>query len=171
MATDVETRLTYLHWQPSYNQTRPYRIGQFAGRRRLNKQREKKTNLAFCVADHAETIRDVRGLIEDTPFNLDTNGFSYRRCPRPALTMAYDYSDPEKIKNIFLPECETILKREVEGADEVMIFDWKVGNNNNLTLSLVAEVSILIDQKEKKCKGATKEKPKFAGFCPAGSYW
>lgn len=129
MAADVETRLTYLQWQPSYIHTRPYRIGQFVGRRRPNKQCEKTTNLVFCVADHAETIRDIRGLTEDPPFNLDTNGFAYRKCPGPALTKAYDYSDPKKIENIFLPECEAILKSEVEGADEVMIFDWKVGNN------------------------------------------
>ncbi|KAL2827757.1 hypothetical protein BDW59DRAFT_54564 [Aspergillus cavernicola] len=127
MATDVETRLTYLQWQPSYTHIRPYRIGQFAGRRRPNKQREKTTNLVFCVADHAETIRDIRGLLtEDLPFNLDTNGFAYIKCPRPALTKAYDYSDPKKIENIFLPECEAILKSKVEGADEVMIFDWKI---------------------------------------------
>ncbi|KAL4866188.1 hypothetical protein BDV12DRAFT_173246 [Aspergillus spectabilis] len=128
MATDVETRLTYLQWQPSYTHTRPYRIAQLAGRRRPNKQRcEKTTNLVFRLADHAETIRDIRGSNEDLPsFNLDTNGFAYRKCPRPALTKAYDYSDPNKIENIFLPECEAILKSEVEGADEVIIFDWKI---------------------------------------------
>lgn len=125
MATDVQAKLTYLQWQPSYTHTRPYRIGQFVGRRKSNKAkpRERTTNLVFCEADLAETIKDVRGF---APFNLDANGFAYLKCPRPALTNAYDYSDAAKIENIFLPECEDILRRHVEGADEVMIFDWKV---------------------------------------------
>ncbi|KAL4784377.1 hypothetical protein BJX76DRAFT_347853 [Aspergillus varians] len=151
MARDVEARLTYLQWQPSYMHTRPYRIGQFVGRRRPNKQRDKATNLVFCVADHAETIKDVRGLTENEhPFNLDTNGFAYIRCTRPALTKSYEYSDPRKVENIFLPECKAILKREVEGADEIMIFDWKVGNNNKLILHPVAEAEVSnFDRSEK----------------------
>jgi hypothetical protein len=125
--TDIEARLTYLQWQPSYALTRPYRIGQFAGRRRPGKQREKTTNLVFCAAEQMETIRDIRTWAGDPPFNLDTNGFAYKRCQSPALTKSYDYSDQEKIKSIFLPECEAILKNEIEAADEVLIFDWKVG--------------------------------------------
>ncbi|RDW86107.1 uncharacterized protein DSM5745_02749 [Aspergillus mulundensis] len=124
MAADVSAHLTYLQWQPSYSHTRPYRNSQFIGRRRPNrKQQQADTNLVFRVADHPETIRDVRGLPR---FDLDTNGFAYTRCGPPALTEAWMYSDPKKIENIFLPECEDILRREVEGADEVMIFDWKI---------------------------------------------
>ncbi|KAL4929530.1 uncharacterized protein BDV17DRAFT_261116 [Aspergillus undulatus] len=138
MATDVSTRLTYLQWQPSYTQTRPYRIVQPGGRRRKpNKNRENTTNLVFRVAEHAETIIDIRQLAPDPSpdhpdplpllkFNLDTNGFAYRRCPRPALTKAYEYSDPENVGKIFLPECVDILRNEVEGAEEVMVFDWKI---------------------------------------------
>jgi hypothetical protein len=130
MATDVETRLTYLQWQPSYAHTRPYKIGQFAGRRRPGQRREKTTNLVFCAAELMETIKDVRGFSGNSPFTLDTNGFAYRRCSRPALTKPYEYSDPKKIENVFLPECEAILKNAIEGADQVLIFDWKVGGLN-----------------------------------------
>lgn len=142
MATDVQAKLTYLQWQPSYSHTRPYRIGQFVGRRKPKKQKEgeKTTNLVFCVAEHAETIKDIRGL-NGSSFNLDTNGFGYLKCPPPALAKAYDYSDSEKIENIFLPECEDILKHHVEGADEVLIFDWKVGvNDSPLYFTSIAEV-------------------------------
>lgn len=128
MATDVQAKLTYLQWQPSYTHTRPYRIGQFVGRRnpRKEKHREKTTNLVFKAAEHAETIRDTRGLTDEPAFTLDANGFVYIKCPPPALANAYDYSDPGKIENIFLPECKDILRRHVEGAVEVIIFDWKV---------------------------------------------
>ncbi|KAL7657974.1 hypothetical protein ACMYSQ_004116 [Aspergillus niger] len=126
MARDVQARLTYLQWQPSYTHTRPYRIGVFSGRRKRNADRDKTTNLVFHVADHPETIRDIRGLIDAPPFDLDINGFAYKRCPPPAITRPYEYSDPQKINDIFLPECEAILKEHVNGADEVKIFDWKI---------------------------------------------
>ncbi|KAL4886834.1 hypothetical protein BJY04DRAFT_212808 [Aspergillus karnatakaensis] len=122
MATDVQTRLTYLEWQPSYAETRPYRISQFVGRRKPKRQdREKTTNLVFRRADQAETIRDVRGL--NGNFTLDNNGFVYKRCPPPALTEAYEYSDPKKIENVFLPDdaltkdtLDTLLTRDEIGT-------------------------------------------------------
>ncbi|PYH62040.1 uncharacterized protein BO96DRAFT_428776 [Aspergillus niger CBS 101883] len=126
MSRYVQARLTYLQWQPSYTHTRPYRIGVFSGRRKRNADRDKTTNLVFHVADHPETIRDIRGLIDAPPFDLDINGFAYKRCPPPAITKPYEYSDPQKINDIFLPECEAILKEHVNGADEVKIFDWKI---------------------------------------------
>ena len=175
MATDVQAKLTYLQWQPSYTHTRPYRIGQFVGRRnpRKEKQREKTTNLVFKAAKHAETIRDIRGLTDGPAFTLDANGFVYIKCPPPALANAYDYSDPGKIENIFLPECENILRRHVEGADEVMIFDWKVGYCINNTVDncvyIYAEFP-LPDQKEKERKRATEKKPESTGVRPAGPH-
>lgn len=90
--TGIEARLTYLQWQPSYAITRPYRIGQFTGRRRPGKQREKTTNLVFCAAEQMEIIRDIRNWTGDPPFNLDTNGFAYKRYGSPALTKPHDYS-------------------------------------------------------------------------------
>ncbi|KAL2861947.1 hypothetical protein BJX68DRAFT_13871 [Aspergillus pseudodeflectus] len=139
MATDALTELTYLEWQPSYTHTRPYRISEYVGRRRKGKNKAKQqqgdegegkndklpnTNLVFRTSEHAETIRDIRGSAEQ--FTLDTNGFAYIRCPPPALTRAWEYADPRKIESVFLPECEAILRREVEGADEVVVFDWKI---------------------------------------------
>ncbi|RAH63523.1 hypothetical protein BO85DRAFT_495434 [Aspergillus piperis CBS 112811] len=126
MARDVQARLAYLQWQPSYTHTRPYRIGVFAGRRKRDIDRDKTTNLVFHVADRPETIRDIRGLTEPPPSDLDTNGFVYKRCLAPTLTKSYEYSDPHKVNDIFLPECEAILKEHVNGAGEVMIFDWKI---------------------------------------------
>ncbi|KAJ0421292.1 hypothetical protein BJY00DRAFT_300947 [Aspergillus carlsbadensis] len=145
MATDAHTKLTYLEWQPSYTHTRPYRISEYVGRRRKGKNKPKEpsgegegddegksnndkppnTNLVFRKSEHAETIHDIRGCSLDQ-FTHDTNGFAYIRCPPPALTRAWEYADPRKIEDVFLPECEAILRREVEGADEVVIFDWKI---------------------------------------------
>ena len=126
MATDVQARLTYLEWQPEYTETRPYKVSQYVGRRKRKKKDDQKTtNLVFREAE-PETIKDVRGWTEAPPFNLDRNGFAYVQCPPPALIKAYEYSDPWRVQKIFLPECEEVLKQHVGGADEVMIFDWKV---------------------------------------------
>ncbi|KAL3490231.1 hypothetical protein BJX62DRAFT_252143, partial [Aspergillus germanicus] len=141
MATDAQTQLTYLEYQPSYTHTRPYRISTYVGRRRKGKnkanhqpgegegngdnEKPPNTNLVFRKSEHAETIRDIRGCSAEQ-FTLDTNGFAYIRCPPPALTRAWEYSDPKKIEDVFLPECEAILRREVEGVDEVVVFDWKI---------------------------------------------
>lgn len=166
MATDVQAKLTYLQWQPSYAHTRPYRIGQFVGRRnpRKEKQREKTTNLVFCAAEHAETIRDIRGLTDGPAFTLDCNGFVYIKCSPPALAKAYDYSDREKIENIFLPECEDILRRHVDGADEVIIFDWKVGQQyrRQLTVSMLNFHCQI--RKRKSAKERRRRNPNLQGF-------
>jgi hypothetical protein len=149
MATDAQTQLTYLEWQPSYTHTRPYRISTYVGRQRKGKnkanhqpgegegngdnEKPPNTNLVFRKSEHAETIRDIRGCSAEQ-FTLDTNGFAYIRCPPPALTRAWEYSDPKKIEDVFLPECEAILRREVEGVDEVVVFDWKVSMFSLITL-------------------------------------
>jgi hypothetical protein len=96
------------------------------------------TNLVFRKSEHAETIHDIRG--SSDKFTLDTNGFAYIWCPPPALTRAWEYSDPKKIENVFLPECEAILRKGVEGADEVVIFDWKVS-----TFALITIVSQIME--------------------------
>ncbi|KAJ5633082.1 hypothetical protein N7490_009421 [Penicillium lividum] len=119
---DIETKLTYLEWQTSYTQTRPYRIAKF-GRRRND---PKLHNLVFRKGDSAELIKDVRDIKNDQPFALDTNGFVYARHQPPIFTQPSDFLDPEQVRNIFLPECEAILRKEIEGVDRIFIFDWKI---------------------------------------------
>ncbi|KAJ5771986.1 hypothetical protein N7520_002515 [Penicillium odoratum] len=118
---DIETKLTYLEWQTSYTQTRPYRIAKF-GRRNNGL---KPHNLVFRKGDSPELIKDIRD-IKDKSFALDTNGFVYARHPPPKFTQPSDFLDPEQVRNIFLPECEAILRKEIEGVDRVFIFDWKI---------------------------------------------
>jgi hypothetical protein len=125
MPTDIKTKLTYLHWQPTYTQTRPYRIAQF-GRKKKND--EQAHNLVFRKGDFAETIHDIRGVNEDTKYTLETNGFVYARHPPPIFTQPKDFLDPDQVRNVFLPECEAILRKEIEGVERIFIFDWKVGN-------------------------------------------
>ncbi|CAG8081407.1 unnamed protein product [Penicillium nalgiovense] len=125
---DIETKLKYLQWQSSYSHTRPYRVAQF-GRKRKNNEQEKPHNLVFQDGDVAETIRDIRGSTaagDNQSFTLETNGFVYGRYPSLLFTNPKDFGEPDHIQNVFLPECEAILRNEIEGVERVFIFDWKV---------------------------------------------
>ncbi|KAJ6049805.1 hypothetical protein N7444_006521 [Penicillium canescens] len=112
-STDIETKLTYLQWQTSYTETRPYRIAQF-GRKKTKNEQKKPHNLIFQKGEDTEIIQDIRGMKEDQKFTLEENGFVYRRYPPPWSTTPKDYWDPEQIRNIFLPECSE--KEERKGA-------------------------------------------------------
>lgn len=129
--TDIQTKLKYLQWQASYTHTRPCRIAQF-GRKRKNDQKQKTHNLVFAEGDDIEIIRDIRGAEGkgDPIFTLDANGFVYRKYPPPLFTDPKEFAAPDHIQNIFLPQCEAMLKNEIEGVDRVLIFDWKVSDNS-----------------------------------------
>ncbi|CAI7587580.1 unnamed protein product [Penicillium discolor] len=125
---DIETKLKYLQWQTNYTHTKPYRVAQF-GRKRKNNGQKKPHNLVFREGDAVETIRDIRGTTEaegNQRFTLEINGFVYSRYPPPLFTNPKDFGAPDHIQNIFLPECEAILRNEIEGVDQVFIFDWKI---------------------------------------------
>ncbi|CAG8316607.1 unnamed protein product [Penicillium nalgiovense] len=125
---DIKTKLKYLQWQSSYSHTRPYRVAQF-GRKRKNNEQKKPHNLVFQDGDVAETIRDIRestAAEDNQRFTLETNGFVYGRYPAPLFTNPKDFGEPDHIQNVFLPECEAILRNEIEGVERVFIFDWKV---------------------------------------------
>lgn len=138
MPSDIQTKLTYLHWQNSYTETRPYRIAQF-GRKKKND--EQTHNLVFHKGDSAEIIKDIRGVSDITKFTLETNGFVYAKHPPPIFTQPKDFLDPEQVRNVFLPECEEILRQEIEGVDRIFIFDWKVryifSSSSEIYLSLL----------------------------------
>jgi hypothetical protein len=145
---DIQTKLKYLQWQSSYTGTRPYRIAQF-GRKRKHDDENKPHNLIFQEGDVAETIRDIRGTTHgegNHEFSLETNGFVYREYPAPLFTNAKDFGDPDHIQKVFLPDCERILKTEIEGVDRIIIFDWKVSTRRTFRTdagSTVAYRSIL----------------------------
>lgn len=161
---DIETKLKYLQWQTNYTHTKPYRVAQF-GRKRKNNGQKKPHNLVFREGDAVETIRDIRGTTEtkgNQRFTLDINGFVYSRYPPPLFTNPKDFGAPDHIQNIFLPECEAILRNEIEGVDQVFIFDWKVstkelGNRDLIYLRLTFHLLRVIDKEEEKRKRAAKE--------------
>lgn len=171
--TDIQTKLKYLQWQASYTHTRPYRIAQF-GRKRKNDQKQKSHNLVFAEGDDMEIIRDIRGAEGkgDPTFTLDGNGFVYRKYPPPLFTDPKEFAAPDHIQKVFLPQCEAMLKNEIEGVERVLIFDWKVSDNraSRPSVGLAVNHLLRLDKEEEKCKGAAKEESRYTKLCATSAY-
>lgn len=83
-----------------------------------------KSNFGTEVVD--VKIHDLRG--NEEALSLDKEAFAFHKIPS-ALSYA-DYDDDEKIKAVYYPEIESIIKSQVSGAKEVVIFDHTVRRSN-----------------------------------------
>ena len=116
MATqNLAINLNFLQWQNLYEEEKPFQIF-------INipedAEDQRNTNLVFeKVSLH---VHDVRGDSQD--FSLDTNGFMYRE----HTTHITNFVDRKAIRERYLPEIEALVKSEVEGADRIFFFDWRV---------------------------------------------
>lgn len=70
---------------------------------------------------HPVTIRDARGNAEKYGLSLDTSGFQFVEYP----SVVKDFTDEEKITDVYYKEVEELLKKEV-GAKRVFIFDHTI---------------------------------------------
>lgn len=110
---DIKVQLQYLKDDPLYETTKPLQITpNFA-------DREGRTNVKLAPGE-TEVIKDVRGL--DHGFDLDKNGFKYVKGP----TKMQDWSSQPKIAQEYLPEIEALLRRELDGCDEIMFYDARI---------------------------------------------
>lgn len=115
---DEKTQFQYLVWDDIYQTIKPFRdartnLGEVDG--------EKKHNLSYQKGSE-EVVHDIRG--SEVTFTLNDHGFIYREYL--SSLMPEEFSNPERITQVFLPQCETMLKAEVDGADRVVIYDWRV---------------------------------------------
>jgi hypothetical protein len=74
-------------------------------------------------------IQDVRALTTITP-SLDQHGFIYRQ----QKTNVKDFTQRALVEKFYLPEVESILREELQGADRIFFFDWRVRSITLLTL-------------------------------------
>ena len=109
--------LNYLDWQDVYAKEKPFQL--FSVLPNSSLDGERTTNLVFKEGQ-VEFIRDVRG--EESLYSLNDQGFAFKVYP----TCLRDFSVRENIEKAYLSEMEELLKREVEGVDEVYFFDWRV---------------------------------------------
>lgn len=107
---DVQVQLHYLKDDPLYETTKPLQIVPEW------RDTERMTNVQLEPGPE-ETLRDVRGREEN--FSLDEHGFKYVYAP----TTFKDWSSQPEIGKVHLPELENLLRKEVEGADEILFYD------------------------------------------------
>ena len=77
-----------------------------------------------------ETVTDIRG--RQDAFSIDKEGFKIT----PHHTAVQDFSNDEEIKTKYLPELQTLLKREIEDADRIVFFHWAVRTKSLVTSRL-----------------------------------
>lgn len=114
---DTSARLLYFEDHPTYKTEKPFRASNSPGS-------PTTSNLRWKLGDE-ELICDARG--QEGSFSLDNNGFRYVISP----TGFRRWEDRQSVSSIYLEEMKELLKREVEGADVIRIFDWKVRDSRH----------------------------------------
>lgn len=110
---DVRVQLQYLKDDPLYDTVKPKQIVPEW------QDREKLTNVRL-QAGPLESMHDVRG--RESDFSLDEHGFKYVHAP----TSFSDWSSQPAIGKVHLPELEALLRKEVNGADEILFYDARL---------------------------------------------
>lgn len=105
--------LMYAQDRPCFKHEKPYSVLSYL------KDGATTTNLVWEHGEE-EVFYNLRQSSEQV--ELDKHGFCF--CVAP--TEFADWGSRQRVEENYLPEVENILKREVSGADEVQIFDWRV---------------------------------------------
>lgn len=115
---DIQVRLQYLADDPYYDKVKPLQVVPgFL-------DREGRSNVRL-VAGPWETLHDVRGRFD--AFTLDDNGFKYVRAP----THFTEWTSQPKIGKSYLTEMEDLLRREVDGCDEIIFYDARIRQSSD----------------------------------------
>jgi hypothetical protein len=105
----------FIKWSDLYATEKPFQI--FIDLPAADDVR--RTNVVFEEKD--VLFRDIRG--KESAFSLDRQGFMVRRHSK---ILGLETPTVSFIENVYLPSVEELLKTEIEGADRVFIFDWRV---------------------------------------------
>ena len=77
------------------------------------------TNLEWETTE-PEEIYNIRGC--EQAFTLDDHGFAFLN----HQTEFSDWLNRQAVEEQYLPQVVDLIKRQVDGADEVEVFDWRV---------------------------------------------
>nr|QTE75998.1 ScyL2 [Scytalidium album] len=119
---DALAKFTYLEWHDHYRTERPFQALDILH----NAVDKREGNVSFKEGGK-EVVHDVRGHEQD--FTLDKHGFLFANAPT-SLSPS-DFQDDEKIKEKYLPECETYLKQYFDNVDQVHIIHYRVRCTNS----------------------------------------
>ncbi len=108
-----------MKWDSLYEKEKPFQI--FTNLL-PDSQDRRKSNLAW---DEREVlVEDLRG--QERDFQMDASGFA--TCQLPGFA---DLSDPEAIREEYLPAVEDMLRRELDDVGTVVVFDWRVSDQSS----------------------------------------
>ncbi|KAI0476241.1 hypothetical protein GGR56DRAFT_460402 [Xylariaceae sp. FL0804] len=77
---------------------------------------------SFAITERARPVYDLRAA--DGEFTTDTGGFSVHRAPLAATERFLD--DDEAVREVYYPDVEAILRKQLRGVKKVVIFDHTV---------------------------------------------
>ena len=112
----TEASVQFLKWQDLYLYEKPFNIFMTIP---SDAEDQRTTNLVF--EEKSINITDVRG--RESMFDLDSHGFMYRR-----LLEVPDCNSSAAIEGIYIPKVKRMLQSEVGEAEEIIVFDWRVGS-------------------------------------------
>lgn len=116
---DVQASFGFLKWSDLYLKEKPFQVYIDIPKDAPDQRRH---NLNF-EEDIEYTVHSVRG--RETQYTLDENGFAYVK-HKSSMT-AQDFQDEHTVVQRYYEELEELLKRHMDGVDQVCIFDWRVG--------------------------------------------
>ena len=119
----VVAEAKFLKWIPLYEEEKPFNIFIDIPHDAVDKR---ANNLVF--EQHPIDFQDIRG--QETAFSLDDNGFTFVR----HTTEFHNFEDRCAVEQTYLPEVEQLIRENVEGADKIHVFDWRVHLDVELTL-------------------------------------
>ncbi|KAK4445900.1 hypothetical protein QBC34DRAFT_153899 [Podospora aff. communis PSN243] len=117
---------TYMKWNSELYETEsPFQILIEIPK---NAPDQRTTNVEF-EAGPPETITDVRTTMDS--WSLDQHGFQYFSMNTGLA--AKRFSDPAFVREKYLPQCVSLLKKALPGAERVHFFGWRLRSSGDAT--------------------------------------
>jgi hypothetical protein len=129
LSESVSATVQFLKWQDLYKKERPFQM--FMDLPPEVKD-QRKTNVVFEDVDLL--VNDMRG--KEPDFELDTHGFMVTQLPPFEGRL-----DTATIEEFHLPAVEKLLKEKVDGADRVILFNWRVRFHFHKSFTVVLKKS------------------------------
>ncbi|KAH8742192.1 hypothetical protein F5882DRAFT_165356 [Hyaloscypha sp. PMI_1271] len=117
IAQDVTATFGFLEWQELYTRVKPYEL--FVD----IPEGVEGLEMTNCIFTQKEVhVKDLRG--SEADLSLNDQGFIYIK-HRTCLTNE-DLQSRERVEQIYYPQMEALLRKEVEEVDQVHFFDWRI---------------------------------------------
>jgi len=110
--------IQYLKWIDLYRTEKPFQIFMDIP---PEVQDQRSTNLSF--EPKQVPVQNIRGF--EGKFELDKHGFIVRSLGNGAACLSDRKLDVKLIESKYFPAIEELLRKEVEGVDQVHLLDWR----------------------------------------------